>query len=62
MEHVAVEDNVNEDASADGVVVLDVGIKGDATLVAGLPNVEVDRAVVDEGVEDVVDGILMPKG
>ena len=34
MEHVAVEDNVNEDASADGVVVLDVGIKGDATLVA----------------------------
>ena len=24
MEHVAVEDNVNEDASADGVVVLDV--------------------------------------
>ena len=41
---------------------LDVGIKGDATLLAGLPKVEVDRTVVDEGVEDVVDGILMPKG
>ena len=62
MEHVAIEHNVNENASVDGVVVFDVGVKGDAMLVAGLPKVEVDRAVVDVEVEDVVDGMQMPKG